>query len=68
MCEPAPSSHPARDEDHRTSTAERGAFCLARCTCGWFGPARRARGKARTDAEAHTGLQSGGVAAGATTD
>ncbi|MEU6660353.1 hypothetical protein [Streptomyces sp. NPDC046821] len=38
---------------HRASTAERGRFCLAVCTCGWRGPARRARSKAREDAEAH---------------
>ncbi|WP_052869686.1 hypothetical protein [Streptomyces niger] len=39
---------------HRTTTVERGAFCLARCDCGWSGPARRARSQARTDAERHT--------------
>ncbi|WP_051871507.1 hypothetical protein [Streptomyces sclerotialus] len=41
--------------DHRTTTVERGAFCLARCSCGWSGPARRARSQARTDAERHVG-------------
>ncbi|MFI8999028.1 hypothetical protein [Streptomyces sp. NPDC053542] len=40
---------------HRTTTTERGAFCLARCSCGWSGPARRARSQARTDAERHSG-------------
>ncbi|MFI2642612.1 hypothetical protein [Streptomyces sp. NPDC018610] len=39
--------------DHRTTTAEQGRFCVARCTCGWRGPARRARSLARTDAEGH---------------
>ncbi|MEU1806688.1 hypothetical protein [Streptomyces sp. NPDC019937] len=38
----------------RTTTVEKGAFCLARCTCGWTGPARRARSMARDDASAHT--------------
>jgi len=38
----------------RTSTVEKGAFCLARCTCGWTGPARRARSMARDDASVHT--------------
>ncbi|MEW9521888.1 hypothetical protein [Streptomyces tubercidicus] len=38
---------------HATSTTERGAFCAARCDCGWRGPARRARSQARTDAERH---------------
>ncbi|WP_405840555.1 hypothetical protein OG528_21510 [Streptomyces platensis] len=40
---------------HATSTTERGAFCTARCDCGWRGPARRARSQARTDAERHLG-------------
>nr|WSZ96976.1 hypothetical protein OH820_16045 [Streptomyces sp. NBC_00857] len=39
---------------HTTSTVERGAFCLARCTCGWWGPARRSRDRARTDTTSHT--------------
>ncbi|MER5753175.1 hypothetical protein [Streptomyces sp. NPDC002088] len=38
---------------HRTTTAEQGRFCVARCTCGWRGPARRARSLARADAEGH---------------
>ncbi|MEV2216362.1 hypothetical protein AB0H86_33915 [Streptomyces sp. NPDC050997] len=38
---------------HDTQTVERGRFCLARCTCGWRGPARRARSQARADAEGH---------------
>ncbi|WP_328537996.1 hypothetical protein [Streptomyces sp. NBC_00344] len=43
------------DRDHTTTTYERGAFCLARCTCGWAGPARRSRDLARTDAAEHPG-------------
>ncbi|MFJ5534636.1 hypothetical protein [Streptomyces sp. NPDC093261] len=43
----------AGPEDHRTTTVEQGRFCVARCTCGWRGPARRARSLARTDAEGH---------------
>jgi hypothetical protein len=39
--------------DHRTTTVEQGPFCLARCTCGWRGPARRARSQARTDGATH---------------
>ncbi|MEU1405339.1 hypothetical protein ABZ471_23780 [Streptomyces sp. NPDC005728] len=38
---------------HLTTTTEQGRFCVARCTCGWRGPARRARSQARTDAEGH---------------
>ncbi|WP_329202661.1 MULTISPECIES: hypothetical protein [unclassified Streptomyces] len=38
---------------HTTSTAERGAFCLAVCSCGWTGPARRSRDLARRDAGRH---------------
>ncbi|MER6527049.1 hypothetical protein [Streptomyces sp. NPDC001508] len=44
----------AREEQqHRTMTDEQGNFCVARCTCGWRGPARRARSQARADATAH---------------
>ncbi|MFF3247637.1 hypothetical protein ACFYWY_28815 [Streptomyces sp. NPDC002870] len=39
---------------HHTSTAERGSFAVARCSCGWTGPARRSRERARTDAVSHT--------------
>ncbi|WP_078585517.1 MULTISPECIES: hypothetical protein [Streptomyces] len=38
---------------HSATTIERGSFCLARCTCGWRGPARRSRDRARTDAAEH---------------
>ncbi|WP_158973261.1 hypothetical protein [Streptomyces griseus] len=48
------SAPPLTDQEHRTTTVEQGPFCLARCTCGWRGPARRARSQARTDAKAHT--------------
>ncbi|WP_281181677.1 hypothetical protein [Streptomyces exfoliatus] len=40
---------------------ERGSFALARCSCGWTGPARRSRDRARTDAADH--LRSAGVSA-----
>ncbi|MER5987323.1 hypothetical protein [Streptomyces sp. NPDC001787] len=51
----APRSTAPRPDDagHSTSTVERGSFCLARCSCGWSGPARRSRDRARTDAEQH---------------
>ncbi|MEU9109664.1 hypothetical protein AB0D54_36115 [Streptomyces xanthophaeus] len=38
---------------HDTSTTDRGAFCLAVCSCGWKGPARRSRDLARRDATRH---------------
>ncbi|QNP64022.1 hypothetical protein [Streptomyces genisteinicus] len=38
---------------HLTTTVERGSFAVARCTCGWSGPARRSRDRARTDARGH---------------
>ncbi|KUL70916.1 MULTISPECIES: hypothetical protein [unclassified Streptomyces] len=41
-------------DEHRTTTVEKGPFCTAHCTCGWRGPARRARSQARTDAQTHT--------------
>ncbi|MFI7504337.1 hypothetical protein ACIBVL_38830 [Streptomyces sp. NPDC049687] len=49
------SPPPPTPGEHTTTTVEQGRFCLARCTCGWRGPARRARSLARTDAEGHTG-------------
>ncbi|MEI7030980.1 hypothetical protein [Streptomyces pratensis] len=53
---PPASPSPAPSAGHSTTTVERGSFCLARCTCGWSGPARRARDRARTDAAAHLAL------------
>ncbi|MFE7749518.1 hypothetical protein [Streptomyces sp. NPDC057428] len=51
----APVRMPAQGPDraHSTTTVERGSFCLARCACGWYGPARRSRDRARTDAAEH---------------
>ncbi|WP_078876984.1 hypothetical protein [Streptomyces sp. 150FB] len=49
----APGSAGTPPSPHATSTTERGSFCLARCVCGWSGPARRSRDLARTDAAAH---------------
>ncbi|MEU2112093.1 hypothetical protein ACIOWI_32890 [Streptomyces sp. NPDC087659] len=42
-----------RTSAHHTTTVERGSFALARCSCGWTGPARRSRERARIDARAH---------------
>ncbi|MER6532427.1 hypothetical protein ABT215_01125 [Streptomyces sp900105755] len=42
-----------RGQGHHTSVVEQGRFCFVRCTCGWRGPARRARSLARTDGEGH---------------
>ncbi|MFD4142633.1 MULTISPECIES: hypothetical protein [unclassified Streptomyces] len=44
---------PGGTREHVTTTAERGAFAFARCSCGWSGPARRSRERARTDAVSH---------------
>ena len=38
---------------HEVTTRERGSFSSALCACGWRGPARRARDRARADAEEH---------------
>ncbi len=38
---------------HRTEITERGSFCHARCSCGWYRPARRSRELARREAEEH---------------
>ncbi|MFJ7086351.1 hypothetical protein ACIQU8_24350 [Streptomyces griseus] len=52
--EPMPEAPPPGPQaGHSTTTTERGSFCLARCTCGWWGPARRSRDRARTDAAEH---------------
>ncbi|MFJ8693864.1 hypothetical protein [Streptomyces roseolilacinus] len=54
----APSPSPVTGgAPHHTTTTERGAFALARCACGWSGPARRSRERARTDAAAHMSEQ-----------
>ncbi|AOR33498.1 hypothetical protein BFF78_22720 [Streptomyces fodineus] len=45
--------HARSGQEHRTATTEQGRFSVARCSCGWRGPARRARSQARTDAEGH---------------
>ncbi|MDF2271274.1 hypothetical protein P2Q00_38475 [Streptomyces coacervatus] len=45
------------EQEHRTTTVEQGRFCMARCSCGWRGPARRARSQARADAEGHANVQ-----------
>lgn len=47
----------ATKSPHHTTTTERGSFALARCDCGWSGPARRSRDRARTDAAAHAAAQ-----------
>ncbi|MCK1798231.1 hypothetical protein MTQ01_19810 [Streptomyces sp. XM4193] len=41
--------------EHQLATAENGPFTHACCSCGWRGPARRARSKARDDAQEHVG-------------
>ncbi|MET9431350.1 MULTISPECIES: hypothetical protein [unclassified Streptomyces] len=51
---PVHDSPPAVTSGHEATTVERGSFCVARCSCGWSGPARRSRDRARTDAAAHT--------------
>ncbi|WP_335935405.1 hypothetical protein [Streptomyces sp. PTD5-9] len=49
---PSVSPTPA-SSGHEPTTVERGSFCIARCACGWSGPARRSRDRARTDAAEH---------------
>ncbi|MFI0944359.1 hypothetical protein [Streptomyces sp. NPDC021020] len=45
---------PRAAEGHHASVTERGSFATARCSCGWHGPARRSRDRARRDAQEHT--------------
>ncbi|MEE1767914.1 hypothetical protein PUR34_06880 [Streptomyces sp. JV185] len=51
----APTGHSGHSghSGHEATTVERGSFCTARCPCGWSGPARRSRDRARTDAAEH---------------
>ncbi|MFJ7194769.1 MULTISPECIES: hypothetical protein [unclassified Streptomyces] len=51
----APTGHSGHSghSGHEATTVERGSFCTARCACGWSGPARRSRDRARTDAAEH---------------
>ncbi|AXI78321.1 hypothetical protein [Peterkaempfera bronchialis] len=54
---PAPPSggdRPVPGPLHQVEVSENGSFCTARCTCGWFAPARRSRDRARRDATEHT--------------
>ncbi|MFD3513653.1 hypothetical protein [Streptomyces sp. NPDC058657] len=55
MSQNDPPSAPAGTSCHRATTAERGSFAYAHCTCGWRGPSRRSRDKARQDATTHHG-------------
>ncbi|MFD5883580.1 hypothetical protein NRK68_15830 [Streptomyces yangpuensis] len=50
---PQSQSQPQPPTAHIASTADRGSFCLAVCSCGWKGPARRSRDLARKDAAGH---------------
>ncbi|MBW1599322.1 hypothetical protein HPT28_20225 [Streptomyces sp. JJ38] len=52
---PVPDQRESPDatEEHTTSLRERGSFVSAHCSCGWRGPARRARARAQADARAH---------------
>ncbi|WP_174805559.1 hypothetical protein [Kitasatospora sp. MMS16-BH015] len=52
-----PSARPT--VTHQVTTVERGSFCTARCSCGWYAPARRSRDKARRDAEEHLAAPEG---------
>ncbi|MGW1889801.1 hypothetical protein ACWCP6_05970 [Streptomyces sp. NPDC002004] len=54
MAQPQDPADIPAPEDHRTTTVEQGRFCAAHCSCGWRGPARRARSRARSDADEHT--------------
>ncbi len=51
-----------RMPEHRVAISERGSFCFATCTCGWFSPARRSRDLARREADDH--LTDNGAAPG----
>ncbi|MER5637381.1 hypothetical protein ABT095_10550 [Kitasatospora sp. NPDC002227] len=52
-----PTEKPA--ESHQVTVTEKGSFCTASCTCGWYAPARRSRDRARRDGEEHLARESG---------
>jgi len=53
-----PGAAPTSTEPvHRVMIDERGSFCFASCTCGWFAPGRRSRDRARRDAAEHLSEQ-----------
>nr|WP_078651470.1 hypothetical protein [Streptomyces xylophagus] len=56
MAQPDSREAPPEHPEHLTTTVEQGPFCVARCVCGWRGPARRARSQARTDATVHSAV------------
>ncbi|WP_280719153.1 hypothetical protein [Kitasatospora sp. MAP5-34] len=43
----------APESVHRVTIEERGSFCFATCSCGWFAPGRRSRDRSRRDASEH---------------
>ncbi|WP_377270561.1 hypothetical protein [Peterkaempfera sp. SMS 1(5)a] len=47
---PPPTHRPV----HHVDVTETGSFCTARCSCGWYAPARRSRDRARRDAAEHS--------------
>ncbi|WP_052849292.1 hypothetical protein [Streptomyces avicenniae] len=47
------STPSAPDRGHRVVLTERGPFLAPRCSCGWYGAARRSRPLARNEAAAH---------------
>ncbi len=51
-----------RMPEHRVVISERGSFCFATCSCGWFSPARRSRDLTRREADDH--LTGSGTAPG----
>ncbi|MFD5320304.1 hypothetical protein [Streptomyces sp. NPDC127098] len=48
-----PSAERAGLVVHQVTLSERGPFVAPRCSCGWYGPARRSRPLARDEAAAH---------------
>lgn len=46
---------------HDVTVVDHHRFAQARCSCGWLGAARRARGTARSEADDHAALYDGAV-------
>ncbi|MBL1068939.1 hypothetical protein [Streptomyces sp. 7-21] len=49
----AAGAQPPSPPSHQITLRERGPFLAPACSCGWYGPARRSRPLARSEAAAH---------------
>ena len=48
-----PAAPPPIQDAEPVTVVEKGSFATAQCSCGWTGPGRRSRKRARADAAEH---------------